>query len=289
MIHKTAWLSRLVATLSIIRPINCFMIGFAVVVGELITLGKIPLLHEALLGASAASFLMAGTMAINDYYDLEIDRINSPSKPLPLGSLTPHQALMIGVIAGAMGLAASALLNICSFAIAVFAFSLMLFYNTRGKKTGLFGNVLVSTCIGLPFIFGGAVVGKITFVLVFFALMSFTANLGREVAKGIVDIEGDRSRMVNTVAVAYGSRKASQLAATLYFVAVGLSSMPPALSLVGMAYLPLVLISDIGFVSSGISLMRKHDRANAKRIKNKSLIWMFLGLLAFVAGSINSV
>lgn len=280
------WLSKIVAILRIVRPVNCLMIGFAVVIGEFIALGELPGLREAFLGFATASTMMAGTMAVNDYYDIEIDRINRPERPLPSGILTPQSAIALGLGSCAVGLAAAAQLNIGSLTIAILALCLMLYYNTLGKRTGFFGNIVVSICIGLPFIFGGAAAAKITNVLVFFALMAFTANLGREVTKGIMDVDGDRSRMIRTVAVACGSEKASKLAAAIYLTSVGLSLAPPILGLVGPGYLAPVSVSDAGFVAVSISLIRRWDRKNARRVKNYVLVWMFVGLLAFVAGSI---
>lgn len=279
-------LSKLIAIIRTVRPINCVMIGFAVTIGEFIALRRLPLLQEALLGSLTASLLMAGTMALNDYYDLEIDRVNRPEKPLPSGTLATFQVISLGAIACATGLVTAAMLNWASLTIAAFALSLMLYYNTLGKRTGFLGNILVSVCIGLPFIFGGATVGRITPALVFFSLIAFTANLGREVTKGIIDVEGDRSGMIRTVAVAHGPRKASRLSVALYMIAVCLSFAPSLLGLVGLGYIPLVLLSDTGFVMSSITLVRSFDRENAKRTKNRVMIWMFLGLLAFIAGSI---
>ncbi len=280
-------LTKLNAFLRMIRPTNCLMIGFAVIIGEFIAIGRLPQAREAILGSLSAALLMAGTMAINDYYDLEIDRINRPDRPLPSGAITPHQAISVGLGSSAVGLAVAALLNIGSLAIAAFALSLTVYYNTRGKKSGLYGNVLVSICIALPFIFGGVAVQRVTLVLLFFSVMSFTANLGREVTKGIMDVEGDRLRMIRTVALVRGSKEASRLAAALYLMAVGLSVAPPVLQMVNMSYLPIVLVSDAGFVSSSVSLLRQHDKENAGRIKNRVMIWMFIGLLAFITGSVN--
>ena len=151
---------------------------------------------------------------------------------------------------------------------------------------GLFGNILVSICIGLPFIFGGATVARVTYLLLLFSLMAFISNLGREVTKGIMDLEGDRLKKIKTIAVMHGPRKASIVAAMLYIIAVGVSFVPPILGMVSMAYIPFVLVSDIGFVSSSVSLTRKYDVEYAEQTKNRVLIWMFFGLLAFIAGSI---
>jgi geranylgeranylglycerol-phosphate geranylgeranyltransferase len=174
-----------------------------------------------------------------------------------------------------------------SLATASAAFLLMVYYNMKGKRTGFFGNILVSICIGLPFVFGGAAVGRVTSTLLFFSAMAFTANLGREVTKGIVDVEGDLLMKVRTVAVVHGSKAASKLAALLYFAVVGLSLGPPALKMVNPLYLPFVLVSDVGFLSSSVSLLRNYDRENAERVKGMVMFWMFMGLLAFIAGSIS--
>ncbi len=271
---------------TLIRPINCFMIGFAVIAGQYIALGIFPNVWNAVLGFFSAAFLMASTMSMNDYYDLEIDKINCPKRPIPSGIVTPKEAIIISIIFGVIGIIAAALINMYSLGIASFAFTIMLYYNKRRKKTGLFGNILVSICIGLPFIFGGATVARVTYLLLLFSLMAFISNLGREVTKGIMDLEGDHLKKIKTIAVMYGPRKASIVAVMLYIIAVVVSFVPPILGMVSMAYIPFVLVSDIGFVSSSVSLTRKYDVEYAEQTKNRVLIWMFFGLLAFIAGSI---
>jgi len=280
------YLLKLEGGFTLIRPINCFMIGFAVIAGQYIALGILPSLSNAILGFFSAAFLMASTMSMNDYYDLEIDKINCPKRPIPSGIITPREAILISIISGVIGIIAAALINVYSLAVASFALTLMLYYNTKGKKTGFFGNILVSICIGLPFIFGGVAVGRVTYLLVVFSLMAFISNLGREVTKGIMDLDGDREKKIKTIAVMHGPRKASIVAAMLYIIAVGVSFVPPILGMVSMAYIPFVLVSDIGFVSSSIFLTRKYDMEYAEQTKRKVLIWMFFGLLAFIAGSI---
>src|SRR5437016_9087980 len=95
--HNTS--NRLVTYLSMTRPVNCLMIGLAVVVGEIINLGVIPPLDRLVLGFLTASLMMAGTMVLNDVYDIEIDRVNAPTRPLPSGRATLTGAyLLAGVL-----------------------------------------------------------------------------------------------------------------------------------------------------------------------------------------------
>ncbi len=63
------------------------MIGLAVIIGEAIALGKLPGVPEAVFGFLTASLMMAGTMVANDVYDVEIDKVNSPQRPLASGTV----------------------------------------------------------------------------------------------------------------------------------------------------------------------------------------------------------
>ena len=101
----------------------------------------------------------------------------------------------------------------------------MMLYSMWGKKTGLLGNIMVSTCIALPFIYGGLLSGKIWRSLSF-SLIAFLSNIGREITKGIVDVAGDESAGVNTVAVFYGADRAANLATIFFLSAVVLSIIP---------------------------------------------------------------
>lgn len=51
----------------------------------------LPVLLTVALGSLSASFLNAASNAINQIYDVEIDRINKPSRPLVTGELSPAQ------------------------------------------------------------------------------------------------------------------------------------------------------------------------------------------------------
>ena len=274
--------------LRLIRPINCAMMGFAVVIGELIALsGSIPS-FRALLGFPVAFILTAATMALNDYYDRSIDSINNPDRPIPSGAVPPRSALTCTFLCSALGILISAALSLSALFIASVSLVLMLYYNTVGKRTGFFGNIIVSICVSLPFIFGGYAVQNMKLLLWIFAFVAFVSNLGREATKGIVDVVGDSTHGVKTLAVVVGPRKASFVASALFMVAVGLSLLPPALNLVSTYYLPTVIVSDVGFMISVFSLLRNHSSKNARVTKNMILIWMMLGLLAFLLGAYNA-
>src|SRR2546428_814801 len=90
-------LARFGAYLALIRPPNTIMIGLGVVIGEAIGIGVLPGIREAVFGFLTASLMMAGTMVANDVYDVEIDRVNSPQRPLPSGTVKTRDAAALAV------------------------------------------------------------------------------------------------------------------------------------------------------------------------------------------------
>ena len=72
----------------LIRPDISIAIGICVLVGEILALGNIPTIKEALLGFFAAFFISASAMIVNDFFDLEVDKVNAPYRPLPMKIIT---------------------------------------------------------------------------------------------------------------------------------------------------------------------------------------------------------
>ena len=276
---------KIVGLLTMMRLPNCVMIGFAVIVGEIIS-SAIVSARAAYYGFMAGFFLLATSMVVNDYFDLKIDLINEPKRPLPSGVVTTKEALSFAAILGALGLLSASKTGFPTLLIALLSLVIMISYNARIKRTGLLGNVLVSTNVAIPFVYGGFAVSSLNWSLAIFALLAFLSNIGREIVKGIVDVPGDTSRGVRSIAVTKGNTVAGKDAAALFLAAVALSALPLLLGLVTYYYIPLVVICDIGFVLTAYSILSNPTPGNAKRSKKYVLLWMTFGLLAFVVGSL---
>src|SRR5712691_6434699 len=125
-VSSRAMSARLNAYLTLIRPPNTIMIGFGVVIGEAIGLGKLPGIREAVFGFLTASLMMAGTMVANDVYDVEIDKVNSPQRPLPSGTVKTRDATLLAVALSVAAMGFSALLGLWTFLTALLALVLMI-------------------------------------------------------------------------------------------------------------------------------------------------------------------
>jgi len=269
----------------IARIPNCIMMGLAVIIGEFMSLGSAVSIYSMVFGFFVGFMLVAGSMAVNDILDMEIDRINNPMRPIPSGRVSKTEAAAFATITLVAGLSLALALSAINLIIAVLAVGLMFYYNKFGKKTGLPGNAVVSANLAIPFIFGGAI-GGINSTLYVFALLAFLAGMGREVVKGMADIVGDSKRGVRTLAVSKGLGIAAKTGAFFFLAAVLLSVIPAALRMVSWLYVPIVSVCDIGFLYSAYSIVKDPSPQNALRSKSQALVWMLLGLIAFIAGGL---
>lgn len=281
-------MDRLSGLLRLMRPANCLMMGFAVIVGAVLSSSNVSNTWTNLIfGFTTGFMLTAASMAINDYYDREIDAVNEPDRPIPSGLIKPKEALAFAFALTAIGFATAYLTNRFCLIISLFAWIVFVTYTTVGKRSGLPGNFLVSLCVAIPFIYGSCTVANaIELNVLIFASMAFLSNTGREITKGIVDVQGDRTKNIQTLAVRYGEKTAAVAATLFYLSAVLLSPIPWLLKFVSLWFIPLVAITDFGLVASSYMLLDNYSRENARRVKKMVLLWFIVGLFAFIIGAI---
>ena len=271
----------------IMRPVNSVMVGVAIIVGALIT-GGLDLLGDlsVLLYSFVTGFTLTGaSMAINDYYDRAIDAINEPKRPIPSGRVSPQSAILFTAFLSVVGLASSFMISYSALGVAFFAWVVMMMYSMWGKRTGFLGNLMVSSCIALPFIYGGLLSGRIM-ASFSFSLLAFLSNTGREITKGIMDIQGDKSAGIRTIAVVHGASRAADIATLFFIAAVASSVVPVYLGLVSFWYIPFVLITDAGLIVSSYQIIGDPSRKTSRNIKTRILYLMIIGLIGFAAGSL---
>jgi geranylgeranylglycerol-phosphate geranylgeranyltransferase len=278
---------KLRALLRLTRPPNAILMYIAVIAGIVLSDSKSFQPSKLALALITAYGLCGSSMGFNDYFDREVDRVNAPWRPIPSGAVLASEAAAFSAALGALGLASSTLISIQCLAVASLAYAASLVYNAWLKRSGLPGNLIVSVVVAAPFIYGSVLSdGYISPRLATFILPVFLSNLGREVIKGVSDVEGDSLRGVKSIARIMGPRFAARLGASLYMAAVAVSPLPYMLGLVSWIYIPIVAAADAGFAYSAYSISRDYSRENTLKVKSMTLIWMLLGLIAFIAGSI---
>jgi geranylgeranylglycerol-phosphate geranylgeranyltransferase len=274
--------------LDLIRPVNCAMIGFAVIVGTFVSKPPSVSAVQLALGFLTGFFVCAYSMAVNDVYDVEVDRVNRPERPIPSGRVSVKEGSRLALVVLVVGMACAVLsLNPLAVAIAAAYAFLSWLYNVRAKKTGLAGNLIVASSLAIPFIYGGAIGGgSITgSLLLLMALTAFFSGAGREVVKAMADVEGDAKRNVNSLARSRGLTFASQVGAVFFLLAVLTSWVPLVTGLANEVYSFGVVVPDAIFLYLAVAIVARHEPASAFTVKRIALAGMTVGLLVFIGGA----
>jgi geranylgeranylglycerol-phosphate geranylgeranyltransferase len=274
--------------IKIIRPTNCIMMGIGIISGYIIASGSISFSVELLAGIIVAAAFTAFANVTNDIIDYEIDKINQPHRPLPSGEMSRKQATYYSIFLLILGLFASVFTkNIWFMIIPPIVAIVTVLYNVYLKKYGFVGNVVVSFLVALSLVGGSLIAVKyITSYTVIFSSMAFFANLGREVHKGIVDVEGDKTKGIRTIAITKGERYAKAVAIFFYMLAVILSTLPAIQGLTNGYYLVMAPIVALLFLSSSLNLWKTSDKNVLRKEKDKVRVWMLLAMLTFIVGGL---
>jgi 4-hydroxybenzoate polyprenyltransferase len=179
---------------------------------------SLEILTPALIGAVMAAVFNAGSNALNQIYDLEIDRINKPKRPLTSGRLTIRQAWGFTAIAYALTLLLAWLVapggrHEC-FWIVLIAVVATIVYSVppfRTKQRGMWANITIAIPRGVLLKVAGWSAVKTAFGLEpwFIGGIFGLFLLGASTTKDFADMEGDRRGGCLTLPILYGARKAA--------------------------------------------------------------------------------
>jgi geranylgeranylglycerol-phosphate geranylgeranyltransferase len=260
---------------NLITFISVLMGGF---VGGVSSWGKL------LLSGLSASLISAGGYVLNDYFDLEIDKINRPLRVLPKGDLFPKKAFFFSIFLFLMGFILSLFLQPVSVGIALIAIISLFLYSVKFKRESLIGNVTVSVISALAFVYGGFF-SKDPEISLIPAILAFLFHLGRELVKDMEDIEGDRVLKSETFPIACGIKSSQFLASAIFLVLIVLTIFPYKLKIFSIYYLILVLMMDFVLFYIILSLWNNPSRENLGCLSRLLKFEMLLGLMAIFAGS----
>lgn len=286
-------------TLEIARPINCVMGALSVIIGLLNTRIDIPverLVINIILGVFTYIFIAASGMVINDIYDVEIDKINRPERPIPRGSITLKQAKLLFIIYLSFGIILCIVntilfnLSLLNFILASFFGFIGWVYAKWGKKSGFFGNLVVGISFSIGLVYGALLNSiLIPLYILYFFITAFSLLVSREIIKGCEDIEGDKKQGVKTLAIKYGVKNSRNIALIFAVIAIIFFILPISTNILNLPLFIVLMIVGLIEVAYTIFLMLT-SKLEVKDLKKISLflkIGMFIGLIAFLFASIN--
>ncbi|MFW9916740.1 MAG: UbiA family prenyltransferase [Candidatus Thorarchaeota archaeon] len=248
---------------------------------------------ELIFGIWVPFLLMGGAMAINDYRDYEIDKINQRlDRPLVRGDLTPRQVLVIATILYGLGIVLTAWLFLEVLLLTLFFVILSISYSYKLKELGFIGNISIALSICAPFVLGAIVVdvsdqdAQITIGLLITSI--FFLISGREVMKGIMDVEGDKEAGVKTIAAIYGVKPAAFIATGFWSMVVILAPLPMFFAYKdNLVYFIIMLATVLMLLNVCIRLLRDQSYQTGKYAREFSKVILWTGLMAYFLGALS--
>jgi 4-hydroxybenzoate polyprenyltransferase len=180
-----------------------------------------------IIGLVMAAVLNAASNALNQIYDLEIDRINKPRRPLPSGRMTTREAWTFTLVTYMIALGLAWLVaprgrREC-FWIVVAATAITVIYSVppfRTKRLGIWANLTIAIPRGLLLkVAGWSAVKTVAgsepwFIGAIFGLFL----LGASTTKDFADMEGDARGGCRTLPIIYGVRRAAWMISPSFIV-----------------------------------------------------------------------
>jgi 4-hydroxybenzoate polyprenyltransferase len=245
-----------------------------------------------LLGLTMAAVLNGASNALNQIYDLEIDRVNKPKRPLPAGRLSMRDAWLFTWTAYAVALALAWLVapggrHEC-FWIVLVATAITVLYSVppaRTKRLGIWANVTIAIPRGVLLKVAGwsavktVMAAEPWYIGAIFGLFL----LGASTTKDFADMEGDARGGCRTLPIIYGVRRAAWMISPSFvmpFLMIGIGAWT------GILTGNFVLLQALAFVMTAyglyvcyLMLRRPEDLA----VEENHVSWAHMYRMMFVA------
>lgn len=243
------------------------------------------LVIATLIGGMLAA---GGAGAVNMYIDRDIDAImqRTRSRPIPRGSITPHQALGFGIAqAVAAGVWLAVTVNLLSAALAIAAFLFYtLVYSAYLKRTTVHNTVLGGAAGAMPPLIGWTAVtgsigleGALLFLIVFYWQPPHFWAL----ALGLAD--DYRAANIPMMPVVLGEHETKRQIVLYSIMTAALTLVFGVVAALGLLYLAVAAAGGAGFVWYAIRLYRVPGIGGTRAMFRYSTSYLALLFAAMVA------
>jgi 4-hydroxybenzoate polyprenyltransferase len=281
------------------RPFTLLAPALGFLSGGLTAVGAAPrepwapsLLVAPIIGAAMAALLNAGNNALNQIYDLDIDRVNKPKRPLPSHRLTLREVWTFTIITYVAGLALAWLVapggrHECFWLVAA-AVVFTYIYSVpplRTKRLGIWANVTIAIPRGVLLkVAGWSSVKTIVGVEPWYIGAIFGLFLlGATTTKDFADMEGDRLGGCRTLPIQYGVRRAAWMISPSFVVPFAMIALGAWLGVLTGNFWLLQLLGLVmtcyGLYVCYLMLRRPEDLA----VEENHVSWAHMYRMMFVA------
>ena len=245
-----------------------------------------------IIGLTMAAVLNAASNALNQIYDLEIDRVNKPTRPLPSGRMSLSSAWTFTIITYAIALVLAWFVepggrHEC-FWIVVVATIITVLYSAppfRTKRLGIWANVTIAIPRGVLLkVAGWSAVKTVVAVEPWFIGAIFGLFLlGASTTKDFADMEGDARGGCRTLPIIYGVRRAAWMISPSFVIPFILIAVGALTGILTGNFVLLLLLSGVmtayGLYVCFLMLRRPEELA----VEANHVSWAHMYRMMFVA------
>jgi 4-hydroxybenzoate polyprenyltransferase len=237
------------------------MVGF--LSGAIIASGSTPNAY-CFVGALSAAILNAASNINNQYFDLEIDKVNKPFRPLPSGKISKMATILFAFMLYCISLTLSLFINLHLFFIILITAVITFFYSApplRIKQYPFISNIAIALPRGMLLIVAGWSTVKSVFSIEpwFIGLIFALYLTGAATTKDFSDIKGDSQFGIKTLPILYGPEKAAKIISPFLYIPFMLIPLGVIVNIIKLTALPLVLFVMWGLYTAKLITKRPQD------------------------------
>ena len=163
---------------------------------------------ELIFSTIIVILLMAASNLVNDIYDIKIDKVNRPNRPLVTSPELLNVFKTITWVCIVLAFSFSFFIHFKAQLIIFFSIPILIFYSKWLKPTPFAGNLIVASYLSLVFIFIELSAKGSLSLMTVPAFFAFGISLIREMIKDVEDYKGDHQAGLKTLPILLGIRKA---------------------------------------------------------------------------------
>lgn len=220
--------------------------------------------------------LRMGINNVNNVYDIEIDKINKPHRPIPRGDLEKESAFIIGTVIQFISLFVFMLLSLEAFLLDLSFVIVGWLYNIDNGLKNYFpiNNLIIGYVRGFGYLLALTVLGEpITQIHLVFAIAITLYIFGSINSKDINDVEGDKALNRQTLPIILGSRNhyLAAISAPFIFAPIFIFSYGVYIGSLGQIYLLLLFI-----IPLDIGIVYFIQKASTTKLVENNVAWLFM-------------
>lgn len=238
-------------------------------IGLFLSIPPVTSILNAMGAGLIAALIWAGTAMFNDYYDIEIDEITNPNRPLVKGIISPQETIFWAFLAYLLAIFLADLAGdrFCKFLVMLFVF-LGFSYSAnplRFRRSGVLGSFIIGAAGVLAFIGGSAAQYAISQEGILIAVVMGVLILATTIVKDFKDFEGDKKAGIKTIPIVLGYDLALRVMVVSVAASYVVAMLPYVLGFYSWTTSPLIII--VGLVNLVI-LFKLFDKEDKKAKKN---------------------